>query len=71
MELCNAEMLLTKPAESFKIRLEPLSLQQQSSDIFSTDGSDERGEERMEPFNGSIRKHAGGHLDKIAICFVL
>lgn len=59
------------PAETFKIQLKPLSLPQQSGDIFSTDGLEEPREERMEPCNGSIGKHTGRHLGKITICFVL
>lgn len=65
MEFCNAEMLLTTPTETFKIRLKALSLLQQISYIFSTDGSEECGTERMTPRNGDTGKHTGGHLGKI------
>lgn len=69
MEFCNAEMLLTMPTETFKIRLKALSPLQQISYIFSTDGSEECGKKRMMPRNGDTGKHTGGHLGKIAIRF--
>lgn len=71
MEFCNAEMLLTMPTETFKIRLKALSPLQQISYIFSTDGSEECGKERMTPRNGDTGEHTGGHLGKITIRFVL